>query len=98
MIQKCYDYSIILGKDENNLMQPIKQKAEIHLFEKSECSRTLNRQISEIHICAGGEENQDACQGDSGGPLVATVEIPSEDGTSTEEFHYLAGIVSFGNA
>lgn len=78
-------------------MLTIKNKAELHLYDRNNCSAVLHKPISELHICAVGEDNQDACKGDSGGPLVATIEVPIKVGSKiTEKFHYLAGIVSFG--
>lgn len=42
--------------------------------------------ITENHICAGGQEDQDTCEGDSGGPLM----------TRINKRVYHVGVVSYG--
>ena len=43
-------------------------------------------QITNLMLCAGGEEGKDGCQGDSGGPLTRDL----------GGVHHLVGVVSWG--
>lgn len=48
-------------------------------------------QITEQHICAGGEVGKDSCKGDSGGPLMKPCSI------NTTPRYFLIGVISFGH-
>ncbi|KAM6970017.1 ST14 transmembrane serine protease matriptase b [Aplochiton taeniatus] len=74
---------------ENGYSSPVLQKAEIHVFNNTECNKLLNDQITSNMLCAGDlKGGVDACQGDSGGPLSSI---------DSNERVFLAGVVSWGD-
>jgi secreted trypsin-like serine protease len=51
----------------------IKQKIQLPVYDQNRCrSKFLSKKvdITQNHLCAGGELNRDTCDGDSGGPLM----------------------------
>ncbi|XP_056631648.1 uncharacterized protein LOC130441829 [Diorhabda sublineata] len=77
------------GKTKTVQFSKIKMKLEIPPFNKGNCIdqfRSVNIDVVETQICAGGESDMDGCSGDSGGPLMF------DNGTNW----FAAGIVSFG--
>ncbi|MEN9205838.1 MAG: trypsin-like serine protease [Thermostichales cyanobacterium SZTDM-1c_bins_54] len=52
----------------------VAQEVSLPLVSNAECAGLLAEffTITEVMLCAGGEEGLDACQGDSGGPLFVT--------------------------
>ena len=42
-------------------------------YSLAQCKNKYKGLITDKHICAGGNEGEDACQGDSGGPLTARI-------------------------
>lgn len=71
----------------------VKLKVTVDGVPTSECNsvyRQLNVAIGPRQLCAGGKQGADSCNGDSGGPLMGL------DRTGEVNYHYLAGVVSFG--
>ncbi|XP_030767622.1 phenoloxidase-activating factor 1-like [Sitophilus oryzae] len=78
------------GKTATEEASSVKLKLDLPPVDKAVCYDkllTLNLEIDETQICAGGEDGKDSCTGDSGGPLMIR---------DNDSIHYAAGIVSYG--
>lgn len=66
-------------------------RARIQYIPEVECQEILGNviQITDGHICAGGEEGIDTCRGDPGSPLIYS-------GSNRETQYVQYGIVSIG--
>ncbi|KAJ2944871.1 hypothetical protein O0L34_g1761 [Tuta absoluta] len=67
-----------------NIDSDVKQHVALPYMSFEEC-RTVQRLVTNTHICAGGN-GQDSCMGDSGGPLMF----------NREGVHEAVGVVSYG--
>jgi len=52
------------------------RSVQVPVVSINQCNKDFNNQIQDelhvdIHLCAGGEKDEDSCKGDSGGPLIA---------------------------
>jgi hypothetical protein len=68
----------------------IKQKIQLPIYDQSRCRTKFSPKrvdITNNHLCAGGELNRDTCDGDSGGPLMRF-----------KNNWILEGITSFGDS
>lgn len=78
------------GLTEDETSSSVKLKVDIPHYDYEECKErygSIDVEITESQICAGGVENKDSCAGDSGGPLMVPINLTH---------WYAAGIVSFG--
>lgn len=57
--------------------------------------KSINFNITNTQLCAGGVTGQDACPGDSGGPLMLNLLTP-EVNTGRKFNWYAVGVVSYG--
>lgn len=70
-------------------MSSVKLKIALPFVEQAKCQEkysTLNIQLSDTQLCAGGLFATDTCDGDSGGPLMRLI----------DNYWVIEGIVSSG--
>lgn len=81
------------GKTDFDNNSDVKLKVNLKRIDMNLCMEmyhTLNVELIESQMCAGGEDGMDSCRGDSGGPLMA---IHQND---NNVYWVIDGIVSFG--
>jgi hypothetical protein len=80
------------GRTETKAKSERKLKVQVDGVDLNQCAykySSINVNLQQTQVCAGGLEGQDSCQGDSGGPLMTRY-------TTGKAFWYLVGVVSFG--
>ncbi|KAL9700343.1 hypothetical protein quinque_003784 [Culex quinquefasciatus] len=81
------------GQTENKTASRYKMYLEVPSWNNDRCGEafsSVNVDIIETQLCAGGVKGQDSCRGDSGGPLMKTERVGGKVAW------FLKGIVSFG--
>ncbi|KAL3285562.1 hypothetical protein HHI36_000092 [Cryptolaemus montrouzieri] len=80
------------GTTEKGVKSMVLLKVYVPYVEQSVCKKVYEKRtrITHLHLCAGGQNQQDSCGGDSGGPLQVALDV---DG---EAKYVQQGIVSFG--
>ncbi|XP_044260048.1 phenoloxidase-activating factor 1-like isoform X2 [Tribolium madens] len=91
---KPYEYWISgwgLTNDSNpNSQSSVKLKVSIPPFSHLNCSekyKSIDMNITDMQLCAGGIKGKDSCSGDSGGPLMLV---------KNRNHWFAAGVVSYG--
>ncbi|XP_011197759.2 serine protease grass [Bactrocera dorsalis] len=86
------------GRTENSHNTNVLQHAQIPHQPREVCQRIFAKagvNITQDHICAGGENKIDTCKGDSGGPLFTTVPFKTFNSVTIKR-QVQFGVVSFG--
>lgn len=81
------------GQTETKSASQYKMHLDVPGWSNDQCKEaftSVNVDIIDTQLCAGGEKGKDSCRGDSGGPLMKLEQIGGQPAW------FLKGIVSFG--